>query len=85
MKLDAAEIIKAIRDVYQKDTITMGELAEILTASGYKQHEIRQIVRTAINSHQMGRVSYRNLGRKIPTLNSYVLLRPKPKPKQPVI
>ena len=80
MKEDAEEIIKAIRDVYHKDTLTMGELADILTASGYKKHEIRQIVRSAIENNQMGRVTYRNLGHSIPHRNSYVVLRPKQKP-----
>lgn len=85
MKPDAAEIIKSIREVYERDTFTMGELADILTASGYKKHEIRQIVRSAIENNQMGRVTYRNLGHSIPQRNSYVVLRQKPKPKQPVI
>ena len=85
MKEEAEEIIKAIRDVYQKDTLTMGELADILTASGYKTQEIRQIVRSAIENNQMGRVTYKNLGHSIPQRNSYVVLRPKPKKKPPVI
>ena len=85
MKEEAEEIIKAVRDVYQKDTLTMGELADILTASGYKTQEIRQIVRSAIENNQMGRVTYKNLGHSIPQKNSYVVLRPKPKKKPPVI
>ena len=79
MKEDAADIIKAIRDVYQKDTLTMGELADILTAGGYKKHEIRQIVRSAIESNQMGRVTYKNLGHSLPQRKSYVVIKPKPK------
>jgi len=85
MKPDAAEIIKSIREVYERDTFTMGELADILTASGYKKHEIRQIVRSAIENNQMGRVTYRNLGQHIPNYNCYVVLRPKPRQKPPVI
>ena len=85
MKEDIEEIIRAIKDVYQRDTFTMGELADILAASGYKSNEIRLFVRYAIENNQMGRVTYKNLGRKIPKQNSFVILRPKPKPKPPVI
>ena len=81
MKENADEIIKAIKDVYQRDIFTMGEIEEILTESGYKSYEIREIVRSAIKSNQMGRITYKNIGHSFPHRNSYVVIRPKPKPK----
>ena len=85
MKLDAAEIINSIREVYERDTFTVGELVDILIASGYKPFQARRIIHQGLRNDQMGRVTYKNLGRNIPRSNSYVLLRPKPKPKPPVI
>lgn len=83
MIIDAAEIINSIRNVYQRDTFTMGELSDILRESGYSLKEIRVIVHHAFNKNIMGKVSYQNLGSHIPSYNSFVVLRPKPKPKQP--
>lgn len=80
MKDNAEEIIKAITEVYQKDTFTMGELADILTDSGYTQKQIRRIIHQANSKNLIGKVVY-NLGRHIPQYNCYLLLRPKPKRK----
>ena len=81
MNQDLDELLTAIRDVYGRDTFTMGELSDILMESGFRKFEIRRIIRFAIEKKQMGRVSYRKLGRAIPASNTYVVLRPNPQAK----
>lgn len=80
MEINAEEIIKSIKEVYERDTFTMRELADILTASGYNLKDIRNIIHQANSKKLIGKVVY-NIGRNIPQYNSYLLLRPKPKRK----
>jgi hypothetical protein len=71
---DTATIIRAIKDVYQKDTFTVRELTDILTESGFKTFEARQIIRQCLNKKEAGRISYRRCRRNIPPKNTRIFI-----------
>ena len=75
--MDVTEIIDSIKCTYERECMTVGELMEILIKCGFSQHECREIIRCGINNKEMGRTSYRNLGRKMLNRNTVVVLKRK--------
>ena len=72
---EAGTIIMAIKDVYQKDTFTVKELMDILTESGFKTFEARQIIRRCLNTKEAGRISYHKCKRNIPPKNTRLFIQ----------
>lgn len=70
----AHEVFKAIIDTYEREVFTLGELFDILRASGFSPAEAHIIVREAINRGHIGRVTFRKVHRNMPRKTSYVIL-----------
>lgn len=81
MEINAEEIINSIKEVYERDTFTVGELLDILIASDFTPSQARKIIHQGIRYNKIGRITYKNLNRNLPRSESYLLLRPKPKRK----
>lgn len=75
--MDAKEILTAIKNEYNTDFMTVGELMGILHDCGFDDKECREILRDWINDKEVGRVSYRNLRRNMPPKNTVLFLRKK--------
>ena len=77
--MDQDNILRAIADVYETDCMTADELLQVLGNCGYSNTECREIIRQAINEKEIGRVSYRRMGKKFPARNTMLCLKKKKK------
>lgn len=71
---ETKELLQAICKTYGRDIFTLKELFDILHNCDYTNKEVRQIVRKSLNSQQLGRISLRKIGRKLPAKKSFVAI-----------
>lgn len=74
-KIDTLELVRAIRNNYDKEVLTMKELMDILQDCEFAKWEARLIIRRAFKDRNIGRVSYKQLGKHFISGSALVVLR----------
>ncbi len=83
VKKDAATILHTIAMEYDTNTMTLADLEGVLINCGYSRAECGVIIREGLNTKEIGRVSFRNVGRNMPSKRTVIYLQRKVKKVNP--